>query len=124
MLKRLILLFGVLLLGGIVGCQSPVSEATPTRPEPSATLVAETPTPQPTATPVASTPTPQPTATQPVAQASPLPEDTPAQTTKAASDRPVPTPAPPWQIPEVQPDDWATGGADAGMVLVEYSDFQ
>jgi hypothetical protein len=35
-----------------------------------------------------------------------------------------PTPTPPWQIPGIQPDDWVKGGSEAGLTLVEYSDFQ
>jgi hypothetical protein len=64
------------------------------------------------------TPTPEPTAV-----ASPVPEDT--LSPKVARAKPSPTPTQPWQLPKIQPDDWAKGGgADAGLTLVEYSDFQ
>lgn len=106
MLKRMILLFGTLLLGGLIACQSPTPTSKP------ATVV---PTPEPTATPLAPTPTLEPTAT-------PMPEDTPAP--GAVADKPSPTPTTPWQIPEVQADDWLQGGASAGLTLIVYGDFQ
>lgn len=70
-------------------------------------------------------PTPEATQTRPPPTATVVaPEDTPTPTKEPVADRPVPTPTTPWQIPEVQPDDWVKGGADAGLTLVEYSDFQ
>ena len=110
--SRLVFLSGILLLGALVACQSQTPETTPSKPTPLATLV-------PTAMSVAA-PTPEPTAV-----ASPAPKDTPSPTPKVARAKPSPTPTQPWQIPEIQPDDWAKGGgADAGLTLVEYSDFQ
>jgi hypothetical protein len=90
-------LLGLLLVVGFAACQSPTPEATPTRPEPTATAAAAPTSP---------------------------PEDTPTPTKEPAAGRPAPTPTTPWQIPEVQPDDWAKGGTDAGLILVYYSDFQ
>lgn len=92
MLKRLMLLLGVLALAlsGLLACRSSTPEAT--TPEPSPTNTATAPT-------------------SPVA-------------TKAAEDTTSPTPSPTWQIPEVRADDWVRGGANAGLTLVEYSDFQ
>jgi hypothetical protein len=84
-------LLGFWMVVGLVACQSPTPQATPTQPEPTATAT---------------------------------PEDTPAPTKEPASGQPVPTPTISWQIPEIRPDEWTRGGADAGLVLVEYSDFQ
>lgn len=113
MLKRLFLLMGVLLLGGLLlACQSPTSEPVSTPPQPTATQAADTPTPEPTAVPATDTPIPEPAAT-------PLPKNTPV-----AAVKPLPTPTAPWQIPEIQPDDWVTGGADAGLIIVDYGDYQ
>ncbi|MFZ5916817.1 MAG: hypothetical protein ACOYZ7_07795 [Chloroflexota bacterium] len=100
MLKRWTPLLGVLLLGGLVACQTPAPGATPTSPPPTATSPPATATARPTITPA------------------------PTATTGPVASKPTPTPTQPWQIPEIQPDDWASGSADAGMVLVEYSDFQ
>ncbi len=91
MLKRLMLLVGVLALAGFLACKSPTPEATPSQAGPTAT----------SAVPISPSPTP-----------------------KAAEDTTGPTPVPTWQIPEVQADDWVRGGANAGLTLVEYSDFQ
>ncbi len=60
--------------------------------------------------------TPEATPTPPEPSATPKPTFTPA----AAES----TPDTSWQIPEIQPGDWVRGGADAGLILVEYSDFQ
>ena len=114
MFKRLFFLFGVLSLAWLVACQSPTPEATPSSPEPLATVVV-TATPEPTATPVPEV-TPSPT----LSPAGEEPSPTPAE----IGDKPSPTPTIPWQIPEVRPDDWVKGGDGAGLVLVEYSDFQ
>jgi hypothetical protein len=101
MFKRQSFLFGILLLAGSVACQSPSPEATLASPEPLATM-AMTSTPEPTATP------------------SPMPEPAGEEVGAKAS----PTPTIPWQIPEIGVDDWVKGGADAGLTIVEYSDFQ
>jgi hypothetical protein len=114
MFKRLFFLFGVLSLVGLVACQSPTPEATPSSPESLATVVVAA-TPEPTATPVPEV-TPSPTLESAGEEPSP--------TLVEVGARPSPTPTIPWQIPEVQPDDWVKGGDDAGLVLVEYSDFQ
>jgi hypothetical protein len=108
MSKRWILLLGVLLLSGLAACQTQTPEATPLKPTTLPTLAS-------TATKVVALPTPTPTAT-----ASPVPEDTAVPEGAKA----MPSPTRPWQIPEIQPDDWTKGGVDAGLILVEYSDFQ
>ena len=116
MSKRLFLLLGVCLLGGLVACQSQTPEATQPKPTPMPTLA-------PTATKAVLPP-------KPAATASPVPEDTSAPTAtpspvpEVAGVKASPTPTRPWQIPEVQPDDWTKGGGDAGLTLVEYGDFQ
>jgi len=113
MYNRLFLLIGVLLLGGLVACQTTTPDATLPLPDP-------TSLPQPTAV----VPTRAPTATLPVAQLSPTSESPPAPTSLAVEARPSPTPTVPWQIPNIQPDDWVQGEANAGLTLVEYGDFQ
>jgi len=113
MSKRLVLLLGVLLLPGLVACRSQM---------PGATLSKSTPLPTaaPTATLVAVLPTPKPTATT-----SPVLEDTPTPAFEVTGTKPSPTPTRPWQIPQVQTDDWVKGGGDdAGLTVVEYGDFQ
>ncbi len=84
-------------------------------------------TAHPSPTPTTSPPTPTPTLTPsptPIPR-SPTPPPTVATVgTTAAPPSPTPTPTRPWQIPEVNDDDWVKGGADARLVLVEYSDFQ
>lgn len=92
MLKRLMLLLGVLTLAlsGLLAYRS--------------------------STPKTATPEPSPTNTT-AAPASPT-------ATKSAGDTTSPAPSPTWQIPEVRADDWVRGGANAGLTLVEYSDFQ
>lgn len=102
MFKRAFLVFTVLLLGGLAACG--------------------TPAPQPTATPVPDTATPRPSPTPAPAEPSPTPE--PTATTEVDQVDAGPTPTPPWQIPEIQPDDWVKGGSAAGLTVVEYSDFQ
>jgi hypothetical protein len=103
MSKRTVLFLVVSLLGGLIACQSQTPGATPAQPTPLPTLAA-------TATPV-------PTATTPA-----VAEDTPSPVPKGAGPSAIPTVA--WQIPEIQTDDWIKGGADAGLVIVEYGDFQ
>jgi hypothetical protein len=112
MRKRLIwLLAAILLLGGLAACQSATSEPTATSTSTVAVVA------RATATPVPSTPTPAPTVT-----ATPEP-----QATKPAQDsgsKPQPTPTVEWQIPKIGEKDWGKGNPQAGLVLVEYSDFQ
>lgn len=96
--KRVMLLLGALALSGLVACKSPTPETASPQPEPTATSAA----------PVSPAATTQ--------DLSPTPE--------ATGDAAGPTPVPTWQIPEVRADDWVRGGANAGLTLVEYSDFQ
>jgi hypothetical protein len=63
------------------------------------------------------------TATVPKATATLAQKSVPTATLAAAS-KPGATPTPPWQIPELQESDWVKGGVNAGLVLVEYSDYQ
>ncbi len=100
MLKRLILFSVALLALWLIACQSPTPETTPTLPEPTATLKVE--------------PTAEPTVVQ----------DSPTPTSEVVETKPAPTPTIPWQIPEIQPDDHVRGGEKAGLILVEYADFQ
>lgn len=104
MQKRLIGLLGIVLAVGLAACNTPAPTATAA---PTPTL-APTSTPLPTATP---SPTP---ATKPSATATP--------TTAETGSSPA-TPAG-WQIPGIRGDDWAKGPESAGLVIVEYSDFQ
>jgi hypothetical protein len=104
MSKRWIPFLALLAICGLVACRS---AATPTL-EPAAT--ATMPKAQATATEV------EPTAT--TAQES-APTTTPATVAKAEA---RPTPA--WQIPEIREGDWTKGSEDAGLVIVEYSDYQ
>ena len=100
MSKRWILLLGLLATCGLVACRS---TATPTL-EPAATATQAKL--EPTATQVKPTATPAPTATL------------------ATASGPAAAPTPPWQIPGIREDDWTKGSEDAGLVIVEYSDFQ
>ena len=60
------------------------------------------------------------------------PSSTPMPTSTSAAAVPTATPAgeatadaaPQWQIPRVQETDWGEGTPGAGLVVVEYSDFQ
>jgi hypothetical protein len=111
--KRLIWLVAIgLLVGVLASCQSKAPE----------TVVSQ-PTPEPpTATPVATaTPVPATATAEPVATTAP---NTPTATAAPAGQRASPTPIPPWQIPTVHSGDWAKGNPEAGLVIVEYSDFQ
>jgi hypothetical protein len=110
MSKRVLLLFIVLLMGGLIACQSQTPGATPAQPTPLPTVAA-------TATPAVVAPTPVPTATT-----SAVAEDTPSPVPEGAGPSATPTVA--WQIPEIQTDDWIKGGADARLIIVEYGDFQ
>ena len=94
MSKRWMNLLGLLAICGLVACRS--ADAPTLEPEATATQSRET-APQPTAT-----------ATQAAATAS----------------EPGAEQMPPWQIPELRESDWAKGAEDAGLVLVEYSDYQ
>ena len=108
MCKRLIwLLAAIPMLVGLAACQ-------PATPEATATVAVVV---QATATSVPSTPTPVPEAT-----ATPEPPATrPAQ---ESGSKPQPTPTLQWQIPEIGENDWGKGNPQAGLVFVEYSDFQ
>jgi hypothetical protein len=66
-------------------------------------------------TPAAGPGEPSPTAA--AATATPEPAATPTA-------GPAPTPTVEWQIPQIREEDWVEGSADAGLVIVEYSDFQ
>ena len=122
------LLYVVLLvaLAGLISCHAARS-AVPSQPVPEDTAG---PTVSPTSTPARPSPTPTPLPTSSFTPTpKPTPTLTPVQTsapspTFAVPPRPSPTPTLPWQIPQVRDDDWVKGGADAGLVLVEYSDFQ
>jgi len=112
---------GLLLALGVAACQA----TTPTVSPPAVMSTAVPPTATattlpPTATPKSALPhggaTTAPTATPGVAQSPAV--------TRPKSNAASPTPTRPWQIPELEAGDWTTGGDDAGMVLVEYSDFQ
>ena len=102
MSKRWVLLLGLLAVCGLVACQS---TAAPTR-ESAATATR----PLATATEAKA----EATATEVQKSASTA---TPAPKSGAA-------PMPPWQIPEVRDGEWTKGADDAGLVLVEYSEFQ
>jgi hypothetical protein len=60
-----------------------------------------------------------PTAT-PAATATSVPA-APTATTEAVAEAET---EPPWQIPVVSETDWTKGAEGAGLVVVEYSDFQ
>ena len=102
MSKRWMILVGLLAICGLVACQS--ADAPTLEPEATA--------PQPTAT-----------ATQAAATATVAQKSAPTATPSPASE-PGAESTPPWQIPELRESDWAKGAEDAGLVLVEYSDYQ
>jgi hypothetical protein len=102
MSKRWILLLGLLAVCGLVACKA--TEA-PTL-EPEATVA------QPTATRI-----------EVAATATQAQKNVPTATSATAS-KPKAVATPPWQIPTLQESDWTKGAEDAGLVLVEYSDFQ
>ncbi len=111
MSKRLLFaLLSSLLLAGLVACQSTVQVA------PTATALPATATP--TALPATPTvePTPSPAATKTNPQ-SPAAEMVIPPTHE-------PTPTFEWQIPPLDEDDWIKGGDSAGMIIIEYSDYQ
>lgn len=110
----------LVLLSVLAACRSPATST----PELAATATAEVATkaPQPTATPEPTT-AEQPTAApDPTATPRAVPTPTAAQQTEGS--KPAPTPTRPWQIPQIREEDWVKGGAEAGLVIVEYSDFQ
>lgn len=102
-----------LLLVGLAACQSATPEATAPPPTATATTVPTSTSVPPTATPV-----PSPTATA----TSGLPAE--ATPTRKPVTEPEATPTRPWQIPGVMDGEHGKGNPDAGLVLVEYSDFQ
>ena len=126
--KRLIWFLAMALLVGVLAsCQTKAPETVVSQPTPesaTATPVPAIATAEPTATPASNTPTAtaEPTAT-------PAP-NTPTATVAAAgpsektAPKASPTPVRPWQIPTLHSGDWGKGNPDAGLVLVEYSDFQ
>ncbi len=105
------LLVTLLLVGGLAACQSATPEATTASNPPTATWTAV-----PTSTPVPSTATtvPTPTPAEPA-------EKTPTREPVTEAE---PTPTRPWQIPGLRDGEHGKGNPDAGLVLVEYSDFQ
>jgi hypothetical protein len=114
MTKRLLRLWGLLAICGLVACQS---AASPT--------LAPKETPAPTSTSVDTSPSQQTSTPAPaLATATPVPtkdkEPAPTATTEAAAD----DTEPPWRIPRVGESDWTEGTSGAGLVVVEYSDFQ
>lgn len=120
MLKRvsaiLYALVGVLVLAAAVSaCQPKTAGLAQASPSPAATALPATPTSLPTAT---ATIAPTATPTQPKAQPTPTTEPT------AGQEKPAPTPTTPWQIPEEREDDWVKGGQNAGLIMVEYGDYQ
>ena len=123
-----ILLFIGLFVVGASACQSKTTEDAQTTPPPAATstLLPATPTAEkvPTATATdepTTAPTTRPTATSAPAKDDPTP--TPGTTT-TATENASPTPTRPWQIPEERKDDWTKGGENAGLIIVEYGDYQ
>jgi len=104
-----------MLLVGLVACQPATPEATAPPPTATATAVLTSTSVLPTATPAPS-PTAEPTSEPPAAE-----EATPTREPVAEAEA---TPTRPWQIPGVTDEDHGKGNPDAGMVLVEYSDFQ
>jgi hypothetical protein len=78
---------------------------------------AASPTPAPSSTPV-----PTSTSVAAVPTATPAGEDPKQEPTATAEAGAVAEPQ--WQIPRVQETDWAEGTPGAGLVVVEYSDFQ
>ncbi len=103
-----------LLLVGLVACQPATPEATEPPPTATATTVPTSTSVPPTATPIPS-PTAEPTSGPPPAEATP---------TRKPVTEPEATPTYSWQIPGLMDGDHGKGNPDAGLVLVEYSDFQ
>ena len=105
-----------LLLVGLAACQPATPEATRT-PPPTATA---TVVPTHTSVPATATPVPSPTA-EPTSGPPPSTEATPTRKPVAEVEA---TPTRPWQIPSLVDGEHGKGNPDAGVVLVEYSDFQ
>lgn len=105
MSKRLFVLWGLLVVVGLVACQA---AATPTL----------APTSAPTSTPIPAAPTATPTVGK-----TPEEESKPTATADAEAEAAVDA-EPPWQIPTVREEDWVKGASDAALVVVEYSDYQ
>lgn len=104
MSKRWFRLWGLLAICGLVACRA---AATPT--------LAPSPTPAPTSTPVLEAPT--------ATQVSEAPKEEEQRPTATAAAEPADA-TPPWRIPQVGEKDWTKGMPGAGLVVVEYSDFQ
>lgn len=110
MSKRWIFLLGLLAVCGLVACQS---------------TDAPTLEPEATAPPKATATEAKATATEVKVEATATQAQKSAPTVKPATgSKPEATPMPPWQIPEVRESDWTKGADDAGLVIVEYSDYQ
>ena len=112
MKNRLLRLWGLLLICGLVACQS---AASPT--------LAPSATPQPTATKVAATATPEPASPTATLAGETDKEEKPQPTATSETASAAQT-EPPWQIRRVDETDWTQGADGAGLVVVEYSDFQ
>lgn len=116
------LIFVGLLAIGVSACQSQTTEVAQV--PATATPLPATPTTEKVATATtepAKTPTAVPTIT-PAAPSGDDPTPTPAPT--SAQEKPAPTPTLAWQIPQEREDDWKKGGDNAGLVIVEYGDYQ
>jgi hypothetical protein len=70
-----------------------------------------------------STPVPAAPVATPVGETSKEEKPIPTATTAAEAEA-IADAEPPWQIPRVSETDWAEGTPGAGLVVVEYSDFQ
>jgi hypothetical protein len=110
MSKRWILLLGLLAVCGLVACRS---------------TDAPTPEPEATAPPKATATEGKATATEVKAEATATQAQESRPAAKPATEsKPEATPTPAWQIPEVREGEWTKGADDAGLVIVEYSDYQ
>lgn len=108
------------LWGALIALMLALAACRPATPE------AATSVPEPTAPPATVAPT-----DAPAEQATPAGEATAAldePTTSAPTPVPgatlAPRPEPAWLIPELREDEWVKGPEDAGLTIVEYSDFQ
>lgn len=121
MSKRIILalFLGGLLLVGLAACTATTPVATIALP-PTATKPAPTATPSPTRLPATATAVPSLTPSPTKQPADDNPTPTPVQSTARVS----PTPTLPWQIPAEVEGDWTKGGQTAGVIIVEYGDYQ
>lgn len=117
MFKRWSVLWGALLvlMAALAACQPATPRVSNGASEPTetATVAAATvaPTEPPSAAPTEATPAPSEPTSPPAA--TPVPGATSA-----------PQPTPPWIIPEIREGDWVKGPEEAGVTIVEYSDFQ